>query len=250
MAVQRFSRKILHICIICVIIVAIIFIAMMFILNYDVKGETNMPFKVSKISIISSTDGQNVESQEYKWNKNIMLNNDIYIYVEKNNEYTKQETISSVKIDNFQTIENPTVGEVKIYKQSEKDTVIFENVDENIADKLEFNGSNTTDTKNSQISNQGGVLNFRCAINNIGNYVSNDEAEVINHNELLKKANIDEATINAKVSFDITITLDSGKVFKAENIAIKIPNDTIVENGTVGKEYVDLEEIVFKRIEN
>ena len=250
MAVQRFSRKILHICIICVIIVAIIFIAMMFILNYDVKGETNMPFKVSKISIISSTDGQNVESQEYKWNKNIMLNNDIYIYVEKNNEYTKQETISSVKIDNFQTIENPTVGEVKIYKQSEKDTVIFENVDENIADKLEFNGSNTTDTKNSQISNQGGVLNFRCAINNIGNYVSNDEAEVINHNELLKKANIDEATINAKISFDITITLDSGKAFKAENIAIKIPNDTIVENGTVGKEYVDLEEIVFKRIEN
>ncbi len=250
MAKQRFSRKILHICIIAVIIVAIGFVAMMFILNYDVKGETNMPFKISKISIISSTDGQNVESSEYKWNKNIMVNNDIYIYVEKNNEYTKQETISSVKIDNFNIIESPTVGEVKIYKQSEKDNLIFENVDENIVEKLEFVGSNTTDTKNLQISNQGGVLNFRCAINNIGTYVSNDVTEIINHDELLKKANIDETTIKAEISFDITITLDSGKVFKAEGVAINVPNDTIVQNGTVGKEYVDLENIVFKRIEN
>ena len=39
---QRFSKKILNICIIFVIIVAIIFTAVMLILNYDEKGETNM----------------------------------------------------------------------------------------------------------------------------------------------------------------------------------------------------------------
>ncbi len=249
MANQRLSKRIFHICIICVIIVVIVFIAVMFILNYNVKGETNMPFQVQKISVISSTDGQNVENSEYKWNKNIMVNNDIYIYVEKNEQYKKKETISSVKIDNFNIIKKPQIGEIKIYKQTANDKLLFENIDDYVVNELEFIGSNTTDTKKLQISNQGGVLNFRCGLNNIGTYLSNDDTE-INYDYLLKKLNIDETSINAEVAFDITITLDSGKVFKAENIILKVPNDSIVENGRVGKEYSVLEEIVFKRIEN
>ena len=98
MANQRLSKRIFHICIICVIIVVIVFIAVMFILNYNVKGETNMPFQVQKISVISSTDGQNVENSEYKWNKNIMVNNDIYIYVEKNEQYKKRKQYHLLKL--------------------------------------------------------------------------------------------------------------------------------------------------------
>ena len=96
---QRFSKKILNICIICIIIVAIIFTAVMLVLNYDENGETNMPFKISKISIVSTVNGQDVENPEAKWDINVIQNNDIYVYIEKNNEYKKQEIIKSVKLD-------------------------------------------------------------------------------------------------------------------------------------------------------
>ena len=54
----------------------------MLILNYDEKGETNMPFKVSKISIVSTVNGQDVENSEAKWDINVIQNNDVYIYIE------------------------------------------------------------------------------------------------------------------------------------------------------------------------
>ena len=249
MANQRFSKKILNICIICIIIVAIIFTAVMLILNYDEKGETNMPFKVSKISIVSTVNGQDVENSEAKWHINVIQNNDIYIYVEKNDEYKKQETIKSIRLDNIEIVKNPEVGEIKIYKPTSNENALFENTDENIIDELEVKGTKSTDAKKLEISNQGGVMTFRCANNNIGTYMSNDDEE-INYNNLISKLNIDENSLVSRIKFNITITLNSGKIFKAENVEIQIPNEGIKENGTVGHEYLDLQSIVFKRIEN
>lgn len=249
MANQRFSKKILNICIIGIIIVAIIFTAIMFVLDYDEKGETNMPFKVSKISMVSTVNGQDVENSDKKWDISVIQNNDIYVYIEKNDEYKKQETIKSVKLENFVVKDKPKVGEIKIYKPSSSDEALFENKDENLVTELEFKGAKSTDAKKFEISNQGGVLSFRCANNNIGTYSSDDDSE-IKYNELIGKLNINEQDLFSKISFDITITLNSGKVFKADNIEIQIPNENIVQKGTVGKEYTDLESIVFKRIEN
>ena len=62
--------------------------------------------------------------------------------------------------------------------------------------------------------------------------------------------NINEEDIIAKISFNVTITLDSGKVFQTENVELQVPNQNIVQNGTIGYEYTDLQNIVFKRIEN
>ena len=249
MANQRFSRKILNICIICIIIIAIIFTAVMLILNYDEKGETNMPFKVSKISIVSTVNGQDVENSEAKWDINVIQNNDVYIYIEKNDEYKKQETIKSVKLENITIAENPEIGDIKIYKPISNDTVLFENKDENVVNELEYKGTKSTDAKKLQISNQGGVLIFRCANNNIGTYTSNDDAE-INYNNLISKLNISENSLISKIKFNITITLNSGKVFRADDVEIQVPNDGIANNGTVGHEYTNLQSIVFKRIEN
>lgn len=249
MANQRFSIKILNICIICIIIIAIIFTAVMLILNYDEKGETNMPFKVSKISIVSTVNGQDVENSDAKWDINVIQNNDVYIYIEKNDEYKKQETIKSVKLENITIAEKPEIGEIKIYKPISNDTVLFENKDENVVNRLEYKGAKSTDAKKLQISNQGGVLIFRCANNNIGTYTSNDDAE-INYNNLLNKLNIDESSLISRIKFNIEITLNSGRVFRADNVEMQIPNEGISENGTVGHEYVDLQSIVFKRIEN
>ncbi len=249
MANQRFSKKILNICIICIIIVAIIFTAVMLILNYDENGETNMPFKVSKISIVSTVNGQDVENSEAKWDINVIQNNDVYIYIEKNDEYKKQETIKSVKIENITIAEKPSIGEIKVYKPISNDAVLFENKDENMVNELEYKGAKTTDAKKLEISNQGGVLIFRCANNNIGTYTSNDDEE-INYNNLIGKLNIEENSLIARIKFNIEITLNSGKVFRADNVEIQIPNEGIAQNGTVGHEYLDLQSIVFKRIEN
>ncbi len=246
---QRFSKKILNICIICIIIVAIIFTAMMLILNYDENGETNMPFEISKISIVSTVNGQDVENSESKWDINVIQNNDIYIYIKKNDGYKKQETIKNIKLDNITILENPKIGEIKVYKPTSSDIALFENIDENIANELEFKGTKTTDAKKLEISNQGGVLSFRCANNNIGTYTSNDDEE-INYNNLISKLNIDENSLISKVKFNITITLNSGKVFRADDVELQIPNEGIVQNGTVGKEYTDLQSVKFKRIGN
>ncbi len=246
---QRFSKKILNICIICIIIVVIIFTAVMLILNYDEKGETNMPFQVSKISIVSTVNGQDVENSDAKWDINVIQNNDVYIYIEKNDEYKKQETIKSVKIENITIAEKPMIGEIKIYKPISNDAVLFENKDENIVNELEYKGAKSTDAKKLEISNQGGVLIFRCANNNIGTYTSNDDAE-INYNNLLNKLNIDESSLISRIKFNIEITLNSGRVFRADNVEMQIPNEGISKSGTVGHEYVDLQSIVFKRIEN
>lgn len=249
MANQRFSKKILNICIICIIIVAIIFTAVMLVLNYDENGETNMPFKISKISIVSTVNGQDVENSEAKWNINVIQNNDIYVYIEKNNEYKKQEIIKSVKLDNITIAEQPKVGEIKIYKPSSSDIALFENIDENAVTELEFNGAKSTDAKKMEISNQGGVLSFRCANNNIGRYTSNDDGE-ISYNNLISKLNMEESSLISKIKFNVTITLNSGKVFRADNIELQVPNEGIAKDGTVGHEYTDMESVIFKRIEN
>ncbi len=249
MANQRYSKKILNICIVGIIIIAIIFTAVMLILNYDENGETNMPFEISKILVVSTVNGQDVGNSEYKWDINVIQNNDIYIYVQKNIEYKKQETIKSIKIDNINIVKEPQVGEVKIYKPSTSEVNLFENKNDNEIKEIEFSGTKATNNKNLEISNQGGVLSFRCANNNVGTFKSNDDEE-INYNQLISKLNINEDELNATITFDITINLNSKKAFKAYDVEIKVPNENIVQEGTVGKENVDLNNVIFKRIEN
>ena len=50
-----------------------------------------------------------------------------------------------------------------------------------------------------------------------------------------------------KVSFDIYITLNGGKVYKA-NIDLELPVNDVVNQGTQSMEYTDLKNIVFKRM--
>ena len=72
-------KKVLHLCIIITIIVAIIFAALILVLRYNEQGETNMPFDITKVTIISTTDAQDVEGGKDRWNKMVSQNNDIYI---------------------------------------------------------------------------------------------------------------------------------------------------------------------------
>lgn len=74
------NKKYFHISMLIVILTIIVFSAGLLILKYNVEGETNMPFNLTKISVISSVEGIDKDSGENKWAFDIYQNNDIYIY--------------------------------------------------------------------------------------------------------------------------------------------------------------------------
>ena len=243
---QKLSKKIFHICIIIVILVAIAFTALILVLGYRENGEMNMPFNLSKMTIISTIDGKDIEDNEHRWNLDVTQNNDIYMYISKNENYKKTETIKNITINNIQ-IENPEIGEITIYKPSQNENAITKNVDENISNEIIFYGDKQTNVRELKISNQGGIVAFRCANNKVGNFISNDE-EFLDYKNLLNKLNIDESKLQARICFDIIIELNSGVKYRAESVEVKFPIEGIKEKGTTSLELTDLDAIIFKRI--
>ena len=244
---QIINTKQFHICMVAFIMFVILFVVGVISLKYNVEGETNLPFYLSKISIISSVEGIDAEDTINKWNLTVSQNNDIYLYIKKNDEYKDTEIIESVKLDNFKIEQYPKIGDVKLLKpDSNIESVIFKNTTENEVNNIEFIGDIDSNIKELKISNQGGLVIFRYAINNIGNYISNDDEE-INHSELLSKLSVNNDDLKFKVIFDIYINLNSGKTYKS-NIDLELPINDVVNQGTQSIEYTDLENIVFKRM--
>ena len=239
-------KKILHTSVIIIMVVAIFFTGIMFVLRYHEKGETNMPFDISKISIISTIDGQDVEDKKNTWNKVVEQNNDIYIYIEKNENYSKTEAIKNIIINNFRIAKNPKIGDISFYKPSTNENTIFENLEEYKTEEITFSGDQQTEIQKLQISNQGGIVAFRCANQNLGNYTSNDKE--LNYKKLLKGINATYEDINAEIYFDIDIVLENELKFKA-TVQLNIPAKDVIEKGTASEELTVLN-IVFKRVEN
>ncbi len=241
------KSKSFHICMIMIIVVVILFIVGMLILRYHVEGETNMPFELTKITMISSQEGISDGQTDTKWSYDVHQANDIYLYIDKNDNYRKTEIIQSVTIDNIQ-VEADNREHIKIYKpDAQEEKVIFKYKDEDIVESLEYLGDVESDLKNLKISNQGGIIAFRCSNNYVTKYKSNDEE--INHNELLKKANIANESLQMKVSFSLTIKLEGGKEYQAE-VKVDLPSGNVVEEGNTSIEVTNLEDIIFKRIRN
>ena len=94
---RNINKKILRVVTMIVIIFIILFVVGMLLLRYQVEGESNMPFRISKISIIESVEGIENKDAKEKWNFNVNENNDIYIYIEKNADYGKTEIIDKIK---------------------------------------------------------------------------------------------------------------------------------------------------------
>lgn len=245
---SRINKKIIHVIVLIVIISVILFISGIFILRYQVEGESNMPFTITKISIIQTVEGIENENTEDKWNFNVNENNDIYIYLEKNSEYSKTEIIESVTINNINIKKANGIGNSKIYKPVMDEKRMFVNSTENETTEITYTGDLESNIKEQKISNQGGKIAFRYAINNISQYISQSDEE-INHSQLLKLTNIQKEDIESTIEFDLTIKLKSGKIYQSK-ISVQIPGEEIIEEGTKGIEITDLQDIVFKRIEN
>lgn len=242
------NKKYFHICMILVIIAVILFILGIVILKYNVEGETNMPFNLSKITIISSSEGIDKDGGENRWAFDINQNNDIFLYIEKNKKYEKEEIIKSVIINNININKNTEIGEIVLYKPDQSlENSMFSNKEENKADTIEYVGSMESNIQQMKISNQGGIVAFRYANNKVAEYVSNEDE--INHSNLLKNVNLTQEDLKAKLTFDIIIKVESGKEYQA-NISLDVPIENIIEEGTSSKEITDLESVIFKRIKN
>ena len=231
-----------------VIISIILFVSGMMALRYQVKGESNIPFEITKISIAQSTEKIDNENTEEKWNFNVNQNNDIYIYVKKNSEYRKTEIIESVKIDNIIINKTNEIGETKIYKPVKDDNKMFINSQENEITEIIYTGELESNVKEQKISNQGGKIVFRYSINNLSKYISN-EREEIKYEELLKLTGVRQEDIQTKLSFNISIKLKSNKIYQT-TVELDIPTEKIIEKGINGVEIIDLQNLIFKRIEN
>jgi len=241
------NKKIFHLIMLIIIITIILFLAGVIILKYNVEGETNMPFKINKISIISSSEGIDKEATDTKWAFDLYQSNDVYIYIDKNKNYSKSELIKSINIENI-NIDANNKENIKIYKPSRQaENLIFKNSDENIVESIEYVGDVETNLTNLKISNQGGIIAFRCSNNNLTEYKSDDE--IINHQELLKKCGIINDDLKFKIYFDLIINLESGKEYKT-TINLDLPVDNVVESGTTSIEITNLTDFIFKRINN
>ena len=246
------NNNFFHIGILLFIIIMVIFAVCLVSIKYDVEGETNMPYILSKIAIISSSQGNDKEEkvEGNQWNFAIDQDNDIYLYVEKNPEYKEDEknkdTIKEIEINNIEATKENENGTLNIYKPDvENVNTIFSNVDENIVKNLKYEVAENVDMKEMQITNQGGIMVFRCSNCDIANYIANDEE--INHNELLKKLSISNDDLKFKVSFDISINLDSNKSYKA-NMSLELPVGNVVDDGIQSQENTDFKNLVFKRM--
>ena len=241
------SRKSFHIVMIIVIIAIILFVVGILVLRYNVEGETNMPFELSKISVISSSGGNSKEALDTKWNYDIYQSNDIYLYVTKNDNYQSSEAISSILINNI-NVDGKYKDKVKVYKpDSQEENQIFKNEESNLVQQIEYKGSMNTNLKNLEISNQGGLIVFRCLYDNLAEYASNDE--VIDHQQLLGKSGINNEELKAKLTFDFVIKTESGREYST-NVSLDIPIGDVVGQGTTSMEITDMSQYIFKRIKN
>ena len=241
------NKKSFHIVMIIVILTIILFVAGIIILRYSVEGETNMPFELSKISVISSSEGIDKDVPDTKWAFDIYQSNDIYLYISNNKNYSKSEIIKSISIENI-NIESENNKNIKMYRpDSQGENSIFKNTEENLVENIEYLGDLETNLANLKISNQGGIIAFRCSNDSVAEYKSDDEE--INHQELLKKCGILEQNLKFKIYFDLVIKLEEGKEYKT-TIDLDLPIDGVVANGTTSKEYMNLTNFIFKRIKN
>ena len=225
------------------VITIITVVVLLLMLKYEVEGETNMPFELTKIIVVSSAEG--VESTEDRLNLSLVQINDIYLQIEKNENVKKENSIKSVIIEKFYINEASKIGKGKFYRPSPNAREIFEFNDEYITNRIEYIGKGQSNIKELEIGNQGGIIGIRYSLNELGQY--NIQEQVNHDGTLLNNLNIDINELYSKISFDIIIELNSGVKYKS-NIVLDVPAGNILEEGICRQEQTNLEKIVFKRI--
>lgn len=249
-------KKAIFIFVLLILIIIVGFITV----KYEIEGEQNPPFAISKIRIISTADAIEAEENQV----DILQVNDIYISIEKNENYKQEELIRRLGIENIKITKQPQKGKNTLYRPSdnEKITYIYDEKFK-IENNIEYFGDKYTDLKELSIANQGGTISFRSCIKNLGK-ISKEEVNKlveetqnteiaegttlgINHNSgLLQKAGINEEEIKYEIQFDLILELETNKKYKA-TVMLDLPNEELEGETVKGKEIENPENIIFKR---
>ena len=232
-------------CIAIAVIILAILITGIISIKYSVEGETNMPFTLSKIVVVSRVEGVQNEGAEEKWNLSIFQNNDIYFSIEKTDN-NKEDLIKNISIENIKVIETPQKGEIRTYMPNSLEGNLFSYKNEYIVEnnKLTFKGASKSNNKTLEIGNQGGTAAIRISNANISQYISNEDTEIV-HDTLLSKLDVKTEEITFKVSFDVVINIKNTSYIT--NVVLDLPcSEDLVQNGISSKEITD--KFVFKRV--
>ena len=240
------SRQAIKLCIAVVILAIILILVVAIIIRYQVEGDKNMPFNLSKIIMVSTAEGIEKEGKN-RWDFDVFQNNDLYIYIDKNENYLGEEkVIKSVRIENINVTTAPVKGEIKAYMPNSVEGRIFSYEDEYIvADKLEYKGAESSNSQTLEIGSNGGNLLIRFCNTGLGEYSSNKNDEIIHDGTLLEKVGVTDEEIKFSISFDIVIEVDNCS-YRA-NIGFQMPCGNIIEEGTCSLEKTNMSDVIFKR---
>ena len=241
------KEKILKKCLFAAFLIILFTVVLSIMLKYDVEGEKTLPFSISKILIVSTVDGNLNEDEENIWNIGITQVNDLYMYIDKTIAEEKQ-TIDEIRIENFVINKNPSKGKLKVLRPTGEIANLYTHSHQDyLNDKIVYTGGVIDDLKSLEIANNGGILGFRIAIEELGDYVSNEDEEITYDGKLLSNLGVISSEIEFNVSFDVIIKTSENISFKG-TINLNMPVENVIEEGSSSKEIVDFSNVVFKRI--
>ena len=240
------GKKIVHICVILGIIVLILIIAGIIMLRYQVEGETNLPFELSKMIVVSTAESNEIEAvADTKWNFSVNQYNDIYLEIQKNDEYTKNINIKNITFENFVIEKNSGAENIKLYRANSEGKVV-EDEAHLVGSSLTYKGEKETNLDELKISNQGSIILLRSVNQNVCEVRSNDE-EIIHDGTLLAKGNANSEDLNYKLSFDVVIETSRDIKYKG-TISIELPTGDAQTQGKTQLEKTDFSDVIFKRM--
>ena len=235
-------KKSMFTAIICVLLMIVFSI----MVKYDVEGEKELPFSISKILLVSTVDGDIVEDTENIWNIGVTQVNDVYMYINKTNE--EETAIESISLNNFIINQSPQKGKIKLLRPTGELSNLYSLSEQDyLSDGITYLGGRIDDMKSLEIGNNGGVLGFRMAVTELGSYVSNENTEIIYDGRLLSNLGVTEEELKFDISFDIIIETSDRIKYKATT-SLQMPVQGFVANGSANLEITDFSELVFKRI--
>ncbi len=229
-------------------LVLIITFACIMMMKYEVEGETNMPFQLSKIMIIGTAEGVEQEESDLKWDFSIYQNNDIYFYIDQNEEIDEDDLlIKNVEISNINVTKAPQKGTIQTYMPNSEAGRLY-SYDEQflVQDSLTYKGASQSSSTNLEIGSKGGTAWIRFSNTNIGNYSSDKDEEIVHDGSLLEKIEATKEELSFEISFDFMIETTENK-YKA-NINLQLPTGDLAAEKTCYLEKTDMSDIIFKRV--
>ena len=244
------KNRIIHIYIISAILIIALSTVFFIMYKYNIEGERNLPFNITKLIVISSAETENFEKQESIYQADVIQKNDIYIAIEKNQNYKKTDAIKEITFNNFKILEQSKIGKLNFYRTTTEGTKTFEYTENYlINNEIKYIGGKETNLQEEQmtIANQGGLIKISATIEDLGKLTYTENENITSDGRLLNKLNLKSEDIKTKISFDVIMKLSSGNTFKT-TITLDLPTGDIVNEGVSTTENNNLEKLVFKRV--